>query len=309
MKISLIFPTYQRPKDLEKALDSVLKQTLKPFEVCVIDQSEDDLSERICKLPKYKKINLVYIHREFKSIPKARQLWLDKTSTNTDIIALFDDDVVLKSDYLEQVALFMESHPDALMWWGKILNLPTKKSIFEDIWYFLFRNPIISNEFCNIDAQYKDPNKIQNVRSCIWCCMFIRKSIKEMGYRFPTRMERHAHAEDTFFSYQIYKDHPKSLFYVPNAQIYHYESPAGRILKSQRLNQTLYNRYIFRKKYKLPMRKYYRWIIGFLWRTLLKRVNRREIIKNFLRTEINIIKNSKKIQKNPEIVNTFIYQE
>lgn len=60
--------------------------------------------------------------------------------------------------------------------------------------------------------------------SMIGCNMFYRKKIKDMGYTFVDRMKRYGHADDTFFAYPIYRDYPKSLFYVPSAEIYHYES-------------------------------------------------------------------------------------
>ena len=40
--ISVIIPVYNRPELLCRALDSVLAQTLKPFEIIVVDDGSDD---------------------------------------------------------------------------------------------------------------------------------------------------------------------------------------------------------------------------------------------------------------------------
>lgn len=122
-------------------------------------------------------------------------------------------------------------------------------------------------------------------------------------------MKRYGHADDTFFTYQISYDHPKSLFYIPTAKLYHYESQSGRILKTQKFNQILYHRFIFWKKYNFCMITFYRWSLGFLFWNLLKNRNRRQMIRNFFKTYRNIHRYSKKIQKNPRYVNTFIYDE
>lgn len=121
-------------------------------------------------------------------------------------------------------------------------------------------------------------------------------------------MKRYGHADDSFFAYPIYRDYPKSLFYLPSAEIYHYESKSGRILKKQRFNQVIYHRYIFWKTYHFAMRKFYRRNIGFLGIQIIKNHNKRELIKNFVQSHYTILKYGKKIQKNPEIISDFIYK-
>ena len=56
MKLSVIFPTYNRSKDLKIALDSLLEQELLPFETIVVDQSDNDLTRKLCSEKKYEKI-------------------------------------------------------------------------------------------------------------------------------------------------------------------------------------------------------------------------------------------------------------
>jgi len=114
MRVSVIFPTYQRPKDLEIALDSLLVQTILPFETIVVDQSDDDLTKELCHREIYKKIGIKYIYSDCKSPPKAKQIGMDAMSDTSDIFIFFDDDVKLMPTYLQEVVKFMESHPEAL---------------------------------------------------------------------------------------------------------------------------------------------------------------------------------------------------
>ena len=58
MKISVVIPTYNRIALVERAIDSVLRQSIKPFDIIVVDDGSDDgTSEMIQK--KYRSINLV----------------------------------------------------------------------------------------------------------------------------------------------------------------------------------------------------------------------------------------------------------
>lgn len=309
MKISVIFPTYQRSKDLKVALDSLLEQKLLPFETIVVDQSDDDLTKNLCSEKKYEKIWIKYIYSDCKSPPKAKQIWMDAMSDKVDTFIFFDDDVKVMPNYLSEVEKFLEDNPDALWWGWKILNFPNKKNIIQDLWYFFFRRISISHEFSTIDAQYKNQNCVQNVTSMIWCNMFYRRKVKDLWYKFVDWMKRYWHCDDTFFAYQIYNDYPSSLFYIPWPEVYHYESPAWRILKIQWFKQVLYHRYIFWKTYKFSMWQYYWWCFWFLGIQCMKSDNKCNIIKTYFKTMKIIRKKWKTFVKNPNAVNEFIYND
>jgi glycosyltransferase involved in cell wall biosynthesis len=46
--VSVIIPTYNRAKYLVEAMDSVLKQTYRPIEVLVVDDSSTDRTHDSC---------------------------------------------------------------------------------------------------------------------------------------------------------------------------------------------------------------------------------------------------------------------
>jgi glycosyltransferase involved in cell wall biosynthesis len=48
MKVSVIIPTYYRPKDLSELFESLLKQTVKPLEVIVVDDTPSNIIEELC---------------------------------------------------------------------------------------------------------------------------------------------------------------------------------------------------------------------------------------------------------------------
>lgn len=306
MKLSVIFPTFQRTEALKIALDSLLQQKLLPFETIVVDDSEDDETKKLCSIQKYKKIWIKYIFSWYRSIPKARQIWMDNVSDEVWWIVFFDDDVKVMPNYLFEVSKFLKQNPKALWWWWKILNFPLRKSLFQDIWYFLFRNKFISSQFTTIDAQYKDSDKIQNVTDMIWCNMFFRKNVIDLWYKFVDWIKRSGYLEETFFAYQIYIDYPDSLFYIPTAEIYHYEAPSWRILKLQWFEWVLYHRYIFTKMFNIKIWKYCWRCLWFLVLQIIKSSNKKELLLDFFKTIKKIKKNKKLIISTPSIVNEFM---
>lgn len=307
MKISVIFPTYQRSQDLNIALDSLLEQTLRTYETIIVDQSDDDKTKILCDSEKYVDLHIKYIRSDCKSPPKAKQIGMENVSQGSDIMIFFDDDVKLMPDYLEEVAKFMYANPKALGGWWKILNLPHKKSFLEDVWYILFRNIYVSHEFCTPDAQYKSPHIIQNVLSIIGCNMFYRSYLREC-YSFVDWMKRYGHADDTFFSYQISYDHPYSLFYLPSAHIYHYESSAGRIAKIEKFRQILLHRLIFRFQYKFSLLSYLWWSLWFFIWFAMKFNNRLQLAREYIKTLFWWIRYSKELKKDPWFANSWIYK-
>ena len=49
MKISVVIPTYNRIALVERAIDSVLRQSIKPFDIIVVDDGSDDGTSEMIK--------------------------------------------------------------------------------------------------------------------------------------------------------------------------------------------------------------------------------------------------------------------
>ena len=100
----MIIPTYEREKDLEDCLNSVLLQAILPKEILIVDDTPGGSIERLCERKKKqfqdKKIDLFYI-RNYKerSSAIARNIGIENAKGN---IALFlDSDVILQENYTE----------------------------------------------------------------------------------------------------------------------------------------------------------------------------------------------------------------
>ena len=114
MKLSVIVPTYNRPRDLDNLLRSIVEQTRLPQEVIVVDQSEGDETKVL--LESYEGARrdsgprFIWHHQKEKSSAKARNAGF--RLSRAEIICFTDDDIVFDRNYLENVSAYFDSNPE-----------------------------------------------------------------------------------------------------------------------------------------------------------------------------------------------------
>ena len=96
MKVSVIIPTFNRFSLISRAIDSVLNQTIKPFEIIVVDDGSSDNTSTFIK-NNYKSVKL--IKQNNLGVSKARNVGIKNSSG--DWIALLDSDDEWKKNKLE----------------------------------------------------------------------------------------------------------------------------------------------------------------------------------------------------------------
>jgi len=106
MKISVIIPTFNRLDLLKRAIDSVLNQSIKPYDIIVVDDgSTDGTSEMIQH--KYKSINL--IQQKNSGVSAARNNGIK--NAQGDWIALLDSDDEWEKNKLEEQVNNLTDNP------------------------------------------------------------------------------------------------------------------------------------------------------------------------------------------------------
>lgn len=106
MKYSFIVTTLNRPRELGNCIDSLLSQTEKSFEIIIIDQSDNSLSEQMV-LEKEKSASCItYKKVMYKALSRARNEALKLVKG--DYFALVDDDAVYSPDYLEKCSMILQ---------------------------------------------------------------------------------------------------------------------------------------------------------------------------------------------------------
>ena len=107
MKISVIIPTYNRADTILRTVESVIKQSYKPFEVIVVDDgSLDETSELLRPFEN----QIIIISQSNKGVSSARNSGI--AAAQGEWIALLDSDDEWLPNNLEKQVAYFESNPD-----------------------------------------------------------------------------------------------------------------------------------------------------------------------------------------------------
>lgn len=105
--VSVIIPTYDRWPLLREAVESVLCQSYKAFELIVVDDGSADGT--VAKLDRYGSA-LRVVSRPWRGVAAARNLGV--CSSDGRYLAFLDSDDLWRPDKLEIQVAYMEAHPD-----------------------------------------------------------------------------------------------------------------------------------------------------------------------------------------------------
>ena len=121
MFFSLIIGTLNRSDCIGYCFESLRNQTYKDFEIIVIDQSENDLTEKL--LESFCDMTIVYKRVTFKGLSKARNEAI--RHARGDYYCLIDDDAYYSEDYLSNIGKHIKIN-DKTITTGYIWNTKTK---------------------------------------------------------------------------------------------------------------------------------------------------------------------------------------
>ena len=263
----MVIPTYYRPEDLTELFRSLLKQTVKPFEVIIVDDTPTDMIKAVCEKyrTKFKRINteLIYIRNPRKrSAAVARNVGAEKA--RGDIILFFDSDVILYVNYVEKIVEVFQQNAQAIGVQGRITNFRKGK------FYYLFQvyNKIFlfGHNTKNTCKLFDYPVRLEKIISCEWLSgsnTAVKRSI--LGeFQFDENLTKYSYMEDDLFSHSIFQKYPNSLFMTPYAKCIHKVSQEGRIQNKKKLK-------VHKdacRKYVLPMLFGSRGLFIYYWQTI-----------------------------------------
>jgi GT2 family glycosyltransferase len=228
-KITVVIPTYNRPEDLRITLNSIIPLLAQINEVIIADQSKDDRTKKLIRSLKNKKIK--YYYSKIPSITIARNLGIKHASKASKFIGFIDDDVNLDKNYFNEILKVFENNPSA-KGVSAFDNSPFRESALSKLTEKLFFLRRRTKEKAIIISAYGNlyPLNLDKIISAQWLPgvnMCYRKEVFE-EQMFDEHLLGYTIAEDTDFSYRLYKKYPNSLFITPFAKIRHRGSQVER---------------------------------------------------------------------------------
>ena len=135
--ISVVIPVYNKAKYLDRCIQSVLNQTIKPGEIIVVDDGSTDESLEILKINYAQKIKLITQDNSGESVARNNGVGLSKNS----YVAFLDADDEWAPEFIEKIS-------------GLILDFP-ECSAFATAYKLVSENTKINPNYKNLVSGYR----------------------------------------------------------------------------------------------------------------------------------------------------------
>ena len=246
-KISVIIPTYNRPNDLKEVLNCLQSQTIKPYEVIIVDDSDNDETQKL--IEKFREtfekdnIKLKYIkNTKKKSLTVARNVGIENTSKETEFVLFLDDDVILPRDYLEKIIEILCEDSEIVMVSAidkigydlikRDINNPSKKwiKIFENVFNAFKTTSFILMTYITLARSEEIGVTEIPVKYVSGCNFLIKKDVLEKyDLKFDENLSKYSYREDILFSSNVTrKVSNKKILLTNRTFVIHKQSPIAR---------------------------------------------------------------------------------
>src|SRR5574344_1769771 len=206
---TVIIPTMNRYDSLKRTLQHLVKSSVQPNEIVVVDQTQDKmLAAQIHKLCKDISDYIKYIKEEEASLTKARNIGIK--NAHNDILIFMDDDVDVKEYTFENIVSIM-SNDDKISMIGGLNDNDIMCHKNSSLGY-IFGKSSYKNRYIGhvTKAMYsRFPEHCEKLTSTQWAMGFffvVKKSLLEKwNIYFDEHLKYYAYAEDMDLTYSYYK--------------------------------------------------------------------------------------------------------
>ena len=252
-QISVIIPTLNRFDDLKAFTQTLVKQTLKPDELVIVDAGDDNNVEPMLRTGlESTGIELTYLKAEPGTSSQRNK---GIAAAKGDFFFFFDDDVLLEPDYIEKSMSCFDAPLNSTLPLGGVMGTfkdHPKDSRLKILYKHLFqithetdiRPPIIQSSGA---ARWAiEPKEIIPIPVCGGGRVVFRKECFE-NEQWDSFLPGYTASEDVELSYRIAKKW--SLIQTPHARLHHKHSPVSRTTFDDRTARLLYARFYFFRKH------------------------------------------------------------
>jgi len=255
LRTSVIVPTYRRSYDVSRLFECLLRQTEKPEEVLVVDDtpSNNSIIKNLCEefSGEFSSAGmiLVYIRKYERSISRSRNVGA-KTAQG-DILVFLDSDTMPFPDYIEKVLQTFNKHPNAIGvgGWFPPSNKTTKGFLYYSN-QILRRLCSLTHDSRNSCRNFEYPITLSNTINCqylIGDTMSFRRRVFD-EFQFDENLGAYSFGEDFLFSNSVSKKYPNSLLLSPDVRCINVASEEARVKGKELLDIQFRNgKYILTK--------------------------------------------------------------
>lgn len=255
LPISVLIPTMNRPKSLERTLKKYMSAKFVPAQIVVVDQSVEkgvaDENKRVLEKIA-NEIDFRYVYQKEPSLTKARNNALKEASN--EIIICSDDDIDVYDNTLENVYLIMKDlNISMIAGLDDNMHLSTSK-IGCFLGFKSLKNFHIGHVTSSMLGRF--PDRIEDETATMWAMGYfftIRKSlVDKWNIRWDEKLSGYAYAEDLDFSYSYYKKSKKEnlkCIMTNKVKVLHLASQEFRTPTRKHMFMYVLNRYYLSNKH------------------------------------------------------------
>ena len=240
LELSVVIVTYNRCKDLEECLNSLLNLNEPPSEIIVVDSNSTDGTQELAKSYPLKLINI-----NERSMVKARNIGFQHAKG--EVVAYIDDDVVVSNDWVKYI---LEPFKDKCVGGvvGRVVPYDDERAVYLPSKHReigrVFNNGLILGNF---DLPTQHPIEVDTLIGCNMA--FLRELLLKTG-GFDENFRGSCFRDDTDLSLRLKKLNYK-LVYHPKAIVRH--KFKGKTVNNKWFYWTVYNHTYFYLKNFQPM--------------------------------------------------------
>ena len=191
-KFSIIIAVYNTEKYTERAVESILSQGYKEYEIIFINDGSPDNSEAVIKeiIKKNPNVQIKYIYQNNKGLAGARNTGL--MHSEGEYIIWLDCDDVLQEGALEKLATLTTEKPDVIV--NRISSYFESTQEIKECNYFFSSEKIIDRK-----EMIHELNRISDFWFAAWCFVVNREFLKKSGLTFCEEVDH----EDELWSPEL----------------------------------------------------------------------------------------------------------
>jgi len=251
--VSVVIICYNRKKELEECIFSILRQSVLPFEIIVVDNNSSDGTDQLFLQGAFKDLSFIIYEKLETNLGVAGGRNHAIRRASGDILLFLDDDAEISGDFaIQNVVARFAARPDVGVVAFKIINF--------------FSRTITKNEFPhiklnNIDTEFETSYYVGAGHA-------IRSVVFDVCGYYPEHF--FYGLEELDLSVRII-DREFKILYDPAISIFHKKSTSGRLPNHQALSYTFRNRLLISHKY---FSKFNLLILSILWFAKIALVSR-----------------------------------
>lgn len=221
MKISIIMPVYNVATFVADSIDSVIRQTLREWELIAVDDGSTDGSGEILDRIAQEDSRIHVIHQRNQGVSAARNVCLQHAKG--EFIAPIDSDDLVATDYLEKLyAACIELHAEiSICDFRTLLEKEKRLEIPNNIERKNVKRNILSSEACLVQMYHPESS---GMNFTPWGKLYRRELFMEEHLRYP-KGKIH---EDQAVTYRLI-DRAKHIAVV-SEELYYYRTREGSIM-------------------------------------------------------------------------------